>query len=348
MSEYQPDYQHIVDAALNRPAAFPLYEHGISNEVLSQILHKDLSGMYQGDASDIEEAIRLSAKYLSSIGYDVIPFEGCVTELVQGGRGLTGQAGAVIQSKEDVRNYPWETLPERYFSRFDPYFKALHNALPAGMKAVGGVGNGVFELIQDFVPMTELAYLELDEPEVFRELWGQVGTALFAIWKRFLETYRDDFALCRFGDDLGFKSSLLIKPETARTFILPEYSRIITLVHSYRKPFLLHSCGAIWELMDEIIEGCGIDAKHSNEDSIAPFTRWVDDYGERIGNFGGIDMNILCMNSEKEIKEYTQDVLNAIGNRAGIAIGSGNQIASYVPPSGFIAMTEAVREYRGF
>ncbi|MDR1030283.1 MAG: hypothetical protein LBL76_05370 [Treponema sp.] len=46
------------------------------------------------------------------------------------------------------------------------------------------------------------------------------------------------------------------------------------------KPFLLHSCGCIFKVMDDLI-AARIDAKHSNEDAIAP-------YGRRIGNFGGL------------------------------------------------------------
>ena len=46
--------------------------------------------------------------------------------------------------------------------------------------------------------------------------------------------------------------------------------------------------------MDDLIEKAGIDAKHSNEDQIAHFSKWVELYGERIGNFGGIDTDVLC------------------------------------------------------
>jgi uroporphyrinogen decarboxylase len=167
------------------------------------------------------------------------------------------------------------------------------------------------------------------------------------IWKRLLDEYGEIFAVCRFGDDLGFKSSLLIKPETVRDHIIPQYKRIIELVHRKGIPFLLHCCGKIYEIMDDLIETAEIDAKHSNEDEIDPFAVWVDRYRDRIGLFGGIDMNVLCLYSEKEVKEYVADVLEACGSGPGLAFGSGNQIADYVPPEGFIAMTEAIRSWRG-
>ena len=41
--------------------------------------------------------------------------------------------------------------------------------------------------------------------------------------------------------------------------------------------------------MDDLIDEAKIDAKHSNEDQIDPFSVWVQRYGNKIGNLGGID-----------------------------------------------------------
>lgn len=97
--------------------------------------------------------------------------------------------------------------------------------------------------------------------------------------------------------------------------------------------------------MDDLIN-CGINAKHSNEDAIAPFSRWLELYGNRIGTFGGVDMNVLCMEDETGIRAYVTEVLENAVDYPGVAIGSGNQIADYVPPEGFLAMVETVREFR--
>lgn len=348
MNPYQPDYTRIVNAARNRPSDFiPLYEHAISVQVQQRILDRDLEGMRAGDARDREEAFAISARFLASIGYDVYPFEGCITELVQGGQALMGRAGAVFTDRQGLDDYPWATLPDRYFERFNPSFRALETALPPGMKAIAGVGNGPFEIAQDFVPLTELAYLEADDPETFALLWQRIGDAMYAIWERFLEQYGETYCVCRIGDDFGFKTSLLMRPQTFHSHIAPQYRRIVGLIHSYKKPFLLHSCGAIWDVMDDLIDSCRIDAKHSNEDAIAPFSVWLERYGRRIGNFGGIDMNLLCSESEQGIRAYVRDVLEIARGFPGVAIGSGNQIADYVPPEGFLAMVETVRRFRG-
>ncbi|RKX98993.1 MAG: hypothetical protein DRZ90_00810 [Spirochaetes bacterium] len=99
--------------------------------------------------------------------------------------------------------------------------------------------------------------------------------------------------------------------------------------------------------MDDLIDVVGIDAKHSNEDAIDTFDVWVERYGKRIGNFGGVEMNVLSLNTPDEVKEYVRNLLPKIEGHGGIAIGTGNQISSYSLPESWIAMSEAVREWRG-
>ena len=148
------------------------------------------------------------------------------------------------------------------------------------------------------------------------------------------------------GDDLGFKTSTLLEPETIRDHIFPQYKRIIDLVHRSGKKFLLHSCGNIFPLMDDLI-GLGIDAKHSNEDQIAPFSDWIQQYNDRIGLFGGFDLNLLILEDPETIFRTVLEQGTAFRQKAkGYGLGSGNSIPGYVPVEGYLAMTEAAREIR--
>ena len=247
----------------------------------------------------------------------------------------------------DLLKFPWDETVNRYFTYYGDTFSACRQALPEGMKIIGGIGYGIFESVQDFIPLTNLAYLEIDEPEVFELIWEYVGSLFIKLWKRLLDAYGDIIAVCRMGDDLGFKTSLLIKPDTFNDFIKPQYKAMVELIHGYGKPFLLHSCGCIWSIMEALINEVHIDAKHSNEDEIAPFDTWVKRYGGQIALFGGIDVNVLCLKNEGEIKEYIINLLNlSTAVSKSIAIGSGNQITEYVPTSGYITMVETVRRWR--
>jgi len=253
----------------------------------------------------------------------------------------------VIHNYEDFLKYPWDGVADRYFSMFGPYFEALRKALPPGMKAIGGVGYGVFESVQDIIGYMNLCYISADDPAFYEALFRKIGDTSFEVWKRLLERYGDIFCVMRFGDDIGFKSSTLLPPDDIRRNIIPQYVKIIALIHSYNKPFLLHSCGAIFDIMPDLIGTAKIDAKHSNEDQIADFTVWVDKYGDKIGNFGGIDTDAVCRLSLPEIREYIRDLLGRCKKKGGMAVSSGNSIPDYVPVDHYLEMVKTVREIRG-
>jgi uroporphyrinogen decarboxylase len=344
---FEPDFRHFEDVLKNvRPARLPIYEHIISPRVMEQILGASFAGRIEGDAADVDEFFRCYCRFFEEMTYDVVSFEVCITDVLPGSGALMGGRPGPIQNRRDFEDYPWDAIENLYWDRAGPLFDALATALPAGMKAVGGVGNGVFEISEDLVGLEYLPYMQSDDPLLYEELFERIGNLMAVIWKEFLQRHAGTFAACRFGDDLGFKSSLLTNPRTVRENILPQYARVIDLVHAARKPFLWHSCGCIFEIMDDVI-ALGIDAKHSNEDSIAPFPRWIESYGERIGLLGGFDMDFLCRKRPEEIEESVVRLGRAYRETArGYALGSGNSIPDYVPPENYLAMIRGARQIR--
>jgi uroporphyrinogen decarboxylase len=218
--------------------------------------------------------------------------------------------------------------------------------MPPGMKALGGVGNGVFEISEDLVGFEYLAYMQIDDPTLYADVYRKIGDVMVTLWRTFLTKYADMFAVCRFGDDLGFKVSTLTSPSNIRTYVIPQYKRVIDLIHDAGKPFLWHSCGNIFSIMEDVID-LGINAKHSNEDVIAPFDTWIDKYGDRIGLLGGIDVDILCRENPEKIRDIVIDKGTRFRQSArGFALGSGNSIPDYVPVDGYLAMMEAAQQIR--
>jgi len=174
----------------------------------------------------------------------------------------------------------------------------------------------------------------------------KIGDIMVEIWSWFLERHGEHYVVCRFGDDLGYKSGTLTSPSVIREHIIPQYRRVIDLIHKAGKPFLWHSCGCIFEIMDDVIE-IGIDAKHSNEDTIADYEKWIKLYGNRIGLFGGIDVDLLCKSTPEEIYQTVINKGTKYRQMAkGFALGSGNSIPDYVPVDGFMAMAKGVQEIR--
>lgn len=344
--KFIPDYINVLDAANNiKPARVPIYEHQIADEIISNVMGQEITSVEKYSDSELDEYFRVYCRFFREMGYDTVSFERILSGIMPGNGALYGQEDGCIKTYDDFEKYPWNNLREIYFKKNKRYFDALERNMPVGMRAIGGVGNGIFECVQDITGYINLCFIKVDDPELYSGLFKAVGNVLSDIWKEFTGYYSDLFCVMRMGDDLGFKSNTLLPPEDIREYIIPGYKKIINHVHSAGKPFLLHSCGNIFEIMDDLIEA-GIDAKHSNEDEIAKMGVWYENYGERIGNFGGIDADILCRYNESEIREYVADIYNLSKDYKGVALGSGNSIPDYVPVENYLAMMNALNELR--
>lgn len=344
---FQPDYNNIVNAAKNiEVSRTPLYEHIICDSIMEKISGIEFSGLRGGDFTEKQEYFRHYCSFYQEAGYDTVSHEECIGPVMPGSGALGGHKEGVIKNEQDFNNYPWDEIPDLFFEKYTDSFRALRTQLPEGMKAVGGPGNGIFECVQDVVGYMDLCYISGDDPDLYAKLFKKVGDVSLMIWERFMEEFSDIYCLMRFGDDLGYKNNTLLAPEDIKKHIIPQYARIIKVVHDKKMPFLLHSCGCIFEIMDDLINVAKIDAKHSNEDQISPFYTWVEKYGDRIGNFGGIDTDAVCRLDYPSMKEYIGDVFKQCRGNGGFAFGSGNSIPDYVPVEGYLNMINIAKELR--
>jgi uroporphyrinogen decarboxylase len=345
--EFEPDYRNIELAAQNqKPPRLPLYEHFINDDSIERFIHQPLVGMLCGDTNDKREYFQRVCHFWKSMTYDTISYEVCVGEILPGGGALIGERPGPIQTREDFEKYPWAELPERFWNTTRPRFDALRDALPPGMKAVGGIGYGLFEISEDLVGYERLCYMQVDDPDLFANLYVKIGDLLATLWKRCVAEYSDVFTVCRIGDDMGFKTATLLAPQTLIDHVIPQYRKVIAVIRGAGKPYLQHSCGKIFPIMDHLIDA-GINAKHSNEDVIAPFDEWIQRYGDKIAFFGGIDTDRLCRLSADEIYRTTLEDGTRFRKMAkGFALGSGNSIPAYVPAEGYLAMIRAAQEIR--
>lgn len=346
---FTPDYKNIENAALNKKSdRLPIYEHLIAPSFMERVTGEKFAHLMEGSYEDKLKFFKSYNAFWKDMGYDTVSFECCIGGIMPGAGALGGHKKGIIQTREDFEKYPWDSLCDRYFTEYSPYFKALAETMPQGMRAIGGVGNGVFECVQDLVGLEDLCYMKIDDEELYNDMFQKVGDISVKIWEQFMAEFGDIYCVCRFGDDLGFKSATLLHEDDVRRLIIPQYKRIVEVVHKANKPFLLHSCGCIFNVMDELISEAGINAKHSNEDAISHYSKWIDLYGDRIGNFGGLDTDALCDVNPCDIVEYATDVYKLCEKKGrGVAIGSGNSIPDYVSEAKYLKGIETLRRLRG-
>ena len=188
--DFEPDYRNLVKAASNQWVdRVPLYEHIIGEKVIFETTGtRPYSLMFSKDPSESREGFRQYWNFWKTMGYDTASMEFCICDILysMGGGALGAHKEGCIKDRDDFERFPWEEIPVRFFEKFGPAMKTLAETCPQGMKAVGGVGNGIFECVQDLVGYMDLCFLRSDDEELYADLFKKMGDIQTAIWEKFL------------------------------------------------------------------------------------------------------------------------------------------------------------------
>ncbi len=247
-----------------------------------------------------------------------------------------------IETREDFERYEWPD-PDEVAEVFHLYYRLVERELPEGMGFIPLTPGGVFENVtwlMGFVPFSRALYRDR---ALVRGMFERVGRVLEALCAAAAEC--DKVAAVTMGDDMGFRSGPMIPPAALRELALPWLRRCAEAVHKCGKPFILHSCGNLKVVMEDLIGYVGIDAKHSFEDAAYPVTEYKELYGDRIAILGGVDMDKLARMPTAEFVEYVRGILRRCAPGGGYALGCGNSVANYVKLENYLAMLEVGRRY---
>ena len=242
-----------------------------------------------------------------------------------------------IQSWEDFERYDWPKVTDAAFEDIE----RCAAILPEGMKVTVTLPGGVLENLIRLVGYEPLCYMLVEQPDLVQATVDGVGQTELAMYE----------ALCGFehvglvwlNDDLGFKTQTMISPQHLRRFVFPWHKRLVEYAHAHGKPVVLHACGNLREVMDDLIDEVGIDGKHSFEDVIQPVAEFKRAYGSRVAAMGGIDVDVLARGTEAQVRQYVRRVIEQTAPGGGYALGSGNTVANYIPTANYLAMLDEGR-----
>jgi len=239
----------------------------------------------------------------------------------------------IITSWEEFEAFPWEKMN----LEFEDYYRFLGQKLPQGMKLT--VTMPFFEqVLEKLLGYEGLFYLIYDQPDLIEAVFDQWGQIVYSYYKQVVSL--PSVGVIFHGDDLGYKTATMLRPDTLRKLVFPWFKKYASLAHKHEKMFFLHSCGNVLEIMEDLIEDVGIDGKHSFEDVIIPVTEFKRRYGTRIGTLGGVDMDKLCRLGKEAVRQYVREILDQCMPGGRYVLGSGNSVANYVPVENYLVMLE--------
>jgi uroporphyrinogen decarboxylase len=344
MTKPEPNFERLLKVVRRQgePDRVPLAELFHDFEIMAAI---------QGPppADDLDAQCAWRAAFWRDLGYDYItqgvdigfPWPALVAKdtaaLPRAQRGWVNEAKGPITTWQEFEAYPWPAVTPAAFRSLE----TLARYLPEGMKVAAIMPGGPFENLTFLMGFEQFSFALVDQPDLVAAIARRVDDILCKVVEA---TASMEFVGAQWlNDDMGFKGATLASPQVLREYVFPTQRRVCEIAHRHGKPVLLHSCGRLDAIMDELIDDIGIDAKHSFEDVIMPVWEAKRRWGARVALLGGVDMDVLARGSEEQVRAYTRRCIERCAPGGGWALGSGNTVANYVPVRNFLAMLDEGR-----
>jgi uroporphyrinogen decarboxylase len=363
------DFEHLRKVLMRETTEgpVPIIELSADGEIMAAVTGIDfppsdynrLKTMYQDgslgemDQETMEIGIRfmdLSVNFSKTVGYDyvtataIVPIRRTRANLKNDPsheetvRTWQEEHQGLIMNREDYDAYAWPSTDSIDLVALD----LLSGVMDPGMKALCFV-MGIFEDLRVLMGFEQMAYKSIDEPELLGDILENLTVLCEAAVDR--AAAHPACGAIFYADDLGHTNSTMVSPAFMREWIFPRQKRIADACHRHGKPFILHCCGQVDAIMDDLIETVGIDARHSFQDNIEPVEEVYRKYGDRIAILGGMDVDLLARGTTDQVRARTREILKACAPGGGYCMGSGNSLPNFVNVDNYYAMLDEARRW---
>jgi len=321
----------------SRPTLFELF--------LNEPLYERLTGRSfadnKGDPDFDDLALTIDAFAIA--GYDYTSAQACAISFKNNRSNrkdtISLNEGFVITDEASFEGYEWPEPENCDYSRLD---KAAAY-MPEGMKLMVMGPSGVLENTIALTGYDNLCYMIYENYDLAKAIFDKVGDCLLRYYSIAAQHPATGFIMS--NDDWGFKGQTFLSPKHMREFVFPWHKKIVEAAHANNLPAVLHSCGNLSEVMDDIIDYIGFDAKHSFEDVILPIEDTYEKWGGRIALLGGIDLDFILTHPHEDITARSKAMLKRAEGRGGYALGTGNSVPPYIPQEKYLTLIKAALEY---
>jgi uroporphyrinogen decarboxylase len=144
------------------------------------------------------------------------------------------------------------------------------------------------------------------------------------------------------GDDWGDQRGVLIGPERWRRFYKPHYARIFEAIHDQGKVALMHCCGSVADIMDDIVD-IGLDVIESVQPEAAGMNPYElkRGWGDKITFWGCLgSQSTIPFGTPTELREEIQRLRSNMSKGGGYILAPAKPLRPETPTENAIALVE--------
>ncbi len=328
--------REVVRAVLDhkRPPYVP-WSFGFTVEARKKLIR------YAGGEEELDDLLQ---NHILTLGNDIGFFEPLGNDRVRDVFGVVwnreidkdiGTVEGVVLSRPTLDGYEFPDphddrffcdIPDRIANRPDRF-------------SVYSIGFSLFERAWTLRGMENLLIDFIEHPDFVGELFNAVAEYNIAQVDRALEY---DIDAVYFGDDWGQQRGLIMGPELWRRRILPILSRMYGRVKAAGKHVMIHSCGDVDELFDDLVK-IGLDCFNPFQPEVMDVHRLLPAYRSRLSFHGGLStQRLLPYGRPEEVRRETERLLD-LGAAGGYILAPAHDVEGDVPLENMLAFIETAK-----
>jgi uroporphyrinogen decarboxylase len=295
---------------------------------------------------DLEDVLQ---NHILNLGSDIGFFEASGEDLVRDVFGVLWDRSI----DKDIGNVKGCVLPEPALEGYafpDPLDPRFFVDIPARIDRYGDrfrvfqLGFSLYERAWTLRGMENLLMDMVLHPAFVDELLAAIADYNVA---QVREALRFDIDGVYFGDDWGQQRGLQMGSRRWRRFIYPALTRMYGAVRDAGKFVLIHSCGDVDELFDDLI-GIGLNCFNPFQPEVMDVVALMEQYRGRLAFHGGLStQRTLPYGSANDVVEETRRLL-AAGAQGGYIFAPAHDVEGDVPLENMLAFIDVVQAQEGY